>query len=64
MVKRLVDIDDDALTAAQAALGTETTKATVNESLRRAGEPYRRRAERAVGDLAAIDFDDRADAWR
>ena len=64
MVKRLVDIDDDALSAAQAALGTETIKATVNESLRRAGEPLRQQARSAVDALASIDFADRDEAWR
>jgi Arc/MetJ family transcription regulator len=37
MSKRLVDIDDDALTLARAQLGTATIKDTVNEALRRAG---------------------------
>jgi len=37
MAKHLVDIDDDALGAARAQLGTETIKDTVNEALLRAG---------------------------
>lgn len=37
VVKRLIDIDEGALAAAQAELGTSTMKETVNEALRRAG---------------------------
>ena len=35
--KHLVDIDEEALSAARAQLGTDTIKDTVNESLRRVG---------------------------
>lgn len=35
MTKRLIDIDDDLLTAAQASLGTNTYRETVNGALRR-----------------------------
>lgn len=35
MAKRLVDIDEKALAAARAELGTRTLKDTVNEALRR-----------------------------
>lgn len=35
MTKRLIDIDDDLLVQAQAALGTTTYKETVNNALRR-----------------------------
>jgi Arc/MetJ family transcription regulator len=59
MSKRLVDIDDSVLEAAQAELGTATIKATVNEALRRAGEG---RAESIREATAAIS--DRDDAWR
>ncbi|CAN5373506.1 hypothetical protein BH20ACT5_BH20ACT5_19560 [soil metagenome] len=38
MTKRLIDIDDDLLTEAQAALGTDTYKATVNTALRQIAE--------------------------
>ena len=56
MGKHLVDLDDEALSAARAELGTNTIKDTVNEALRRAT------AERAVRIHDA--FDDREDAWR
>ena len=39
MGKRLVDIDESWLEAAQAELGTVTIRATVNEALRLAGAP-------------------------
>lgn len=64
MVKRLVDIDDDALEAARAVLGTDTIKATVNESLRRVGTTRISDIQQAVAALAEIDFEDRSEAWR
>jgi Arc/MetJ family transcription regulator len=64
MTKRLVDIDDDALAAARAALGTPTIKDTVNEALRRVGETRRARVEHALDVLADADLADRDDAWR
>jgi Arc/MetJ family transcription regulator len=36
MTKRLIDVDEAALAAAQAELATPTIKETVNEALRRA----------------------------
>jgi Arc/MetJ family transcription regulator len=44
MTKRLVDIDDDILVEARAALGTTTLKDTVNEALRAAVQSHRQRA--------------------
>ena len=64
MVKRLVDIDDTALSAARAELGTSTIKDTVNEALRRAAAPRQPRVAQALDDLARADLADRADAWR
>jgi Arc/MetJ family transcription regulator len=38
MGKHLVDIDEEALRAARARLGSETIKETVNRALRQAGD--------------------------
>lgn len=64
MSKRLVDIDDTALEAAQAELGTATIKATVNEALRLAGARRAEIVHEALGRLAAAAPFDRVDAWR
>jgi Arc/MetJ family transcription regulator len=64
MSKRLVDIDDSVLEAAQAELGTATIKATVNEALRRAGEGRAEGIRDALDVLASAAFSDREDAWR
>ncbi|MET0852072.1 MAG: hypothetical protein ABW020_13130 [Candidatus Rokuibacteriota bacterium] len=64
MAKRLVDIDDRALAAARAELGTRTLKDTVNEALRRAGARRDRRVVRALETLARARLRDRASAWR
>jgi len=64
MSKRLVDIDDTALQAAQAELGTATIKATVNEALRLAGAKRPEVVREALGRLAAAALSDRDDAWR
>jgi Arc/MetJ family transcription regulator len=64
MSKRLVDIDDTALEAAQAELGTATIKATVNEALRRAGARRAENVREALGVLATAALSDRDDAWR
>ena len=52
MAKRLVDIDEKALAAARAELGTRTLKDTVNEALRRAAPARNRRVARALDTLA------------
>jgi len=64
MSKRLVDIDDSVLEAAQAELGTATIKATVNEALRRAGEGRAEGIREALNVLATAALSDRDDAWR
>lgn len=65
-VKHLIDLDEDALIAARAALGTTTIRATVNEALRRAGvDADRETLIRASLDaLASMPAFDREDAWR
>ena len=64
MAKHLIDLDEEALGAARAELGTSTIKDTVNEALRRATQPRKRRVVAALDVLADAELDDRADAWR
>lgn len=64
MTKRLVEIDDDVLEVARAALGTATITATVNEALRRVGTDHAAAVERACDVLASADLDDRSASWR
>ncbi|HAM02795.1 MAG TPA: hypothetical protein DCQ30_11325 [Acidimicrobiaceae bacterium] len=64
MSKRLVDIDEEALDAARAQLGTETIKDTVNEALRRAGGTREEVVANALDALGAAPLADRAEAWR
>ncbi len=64
MTKRLVDVDDRALAAARAELGTRTLKDTVNEALRRAAPMRNRRVAKALDTLANARLRDRAAAWR
>lgn len=72
MTKRLVDIDDETLEAAQGVLGTTTIKDTVNTAL---GETVRAAQRRERLDRAALtrfaaaskdlsDDEVMADAWR
>lgn len=64
MAKHLIDLDEDALGAARAELGTSTIKDTVNEALRRATSHRRRKVAAALDVLADAELDDRTDAWR
>ena len=64
MAKHLVDIDDDALSAARAQLGTETIKETVNQALRRAGQARSKAVTASLDRLARADLSPRDDAWR
>ena len=64
MGKHLVDIDEKALSAARAELGTETIKATVNEALLAAAFPRAPRVSRALDVLADSALKDRERAWR
>jgi Arc/MetJ family transcription regulator len=54
MTKTLLDVDDDLLAEATAALGTSTKKDTVNEALRLAVETTRERRRSALEDLQRI----------
>ena len=63
-----MDLDEEALAAARAALGTRTLKDTVNTALASIAEQSRRSdifAE-ALTTLASVDFtdEDRTRAWR
>jgi Arc/MetJ family transcription regulator len=64
VAKHLIDLDEDALGAARAELGTTTIKDTVNEALRRATESREGQVAAALDVLAEARLDDRADAWR
>lgn len=68
IMKRLVDIDDEALAAAQLALGTRTMKDTVNQALLAVAKSSARSEsiDAALATLAAVEFTDvdRIDAWR
>jgi Arc/MetJ family transcription regulator len=64
MTKHLVDLDDSALGAARAELGTATIKDTVNEALRRVIAGRDERIRDALDVLASGPDDDRKDAWR
>jgi len=64
MSKHLIDLDEQALGAARAELGTVTIKDTVNEALRRATVHRERRVAEALDVLADASLDDRSAAWR
>ncbi|MDQ3768968.1 MAG: hypothetical protein M3370_05745 [Actinomycetota bacterium] len=64
MAKHLIDLDEDALGAARAELGTITIKDTVNEALRRATALREGQVAAALDVLADAHLGDRADAWR
>jgi Arc/MetJ family transcription regulator len=64
MAKHLIDLDEAALGAARAELGTTTIKDTVNEALRLASAERQDTVRRALDVLAGARLDDRADAWR
>lgn len=64
MTKRLIDVDDVALHAARAELGTRTIKDTVNEALWRAAAARQSKLDQALDVLANADLNDRSTAWR
>jgi Arc/MetJ family transcription regulator len=64
VAKHLVDIDDDALGAAKAQLGTDTIKETVNEALRRVSRGRSKAVAHAIDVLASAKLEERERAWR
>jgi Arc/MetJ family transcription regulator len=64
MAKHLIDIDENALRAARAELGTRTIKETVNRALRQAGDIDRIEVKRSLDRLARAQLAEREDAWR
>lgn len=64
MTKHLVDIDDDALSAARAEMGTDTIKETVNQALRRASGGRTPAVRKAFDALAKAAVEPRENAWR
>jgi Arc/MetJ family transcription regulator len=64
VTKRLIDVDDDALDAARAQLGTTTIKDTVNAALRNAARQRSADLADALSVLAEAELDDRSTAWR
>jgi Arc/MetJ family transcription regulator len=63
MSKHLVDIDEAALAAAQAELGTGSMKETVNEALKRAGAGRDSRVRQALDRLGRRQLPPREEAW-
>ncbi len=63
MSKHLVEIDEQALRAARAELGTETIKETVNKALRRAAGSEAEGVRRALKTLGSANLARREDAW-
>ncbi len=68
MTKKLIDIDEDALTQAREIIGADTMKDTVNQALTEVIRLARRRAHaQRLADMDGLDLDDEsvmADAWR
>jgi Arc/MetJ family transcription regulator len=64
VAKHLIDLDEDALGAAQVELGTTTIKDTVNQALRRATRGREQRVAGALDVLADAELADRSEAWR
>lgn len=64
MAKHLIDVDEDALSAARAELGTATIRDTVNEALRQATAGRSQRVGSALDVLAGACLEDRSEAWR
>ena len=64
MTKRLVEIPDELLVAAQAALGTATMKDTVNQALINSVSEAEQELDKALLFGAAFDTTTRENAWR
>lgn len=64
MAKHLVDIDESALRAARAELGTTTIRDTVNRALRLAAGDREQAVARSLDVLAGARLASREEAWR
>jgi Arc/MetJ family transcription regulator len=64
MTKHLVDIDDQTLAAAKAALGAATIKETVNQALLQVGGEREATVKRSLDALARSEIAPREQAWR
>ena len=64
MAKHLVDVDEKALGAARAELGTRTIKDTVNDALSRVMSGRECRVVAELDVLAEVQLNSRDDAWR
>jgi Arc/MetJ family transcription regulator len=64
MAKHLIDLDEGALSAARAELGTTSIKATVNLALYRATADRELRVSAALDILASAQLEERSEAWR
>jgi Arc/MetJ family transcription regulator len=64
VAKHLIDLDEEALSKAQAELGTGTIRDTVNLALERATSNRHMRVVAALNVLAGTDLEDRSEAWR
>ena len=63
VAKHLIDLDEEALSKAQAELGTATIRDTVNMALERATSNRHMRVVAALDVLASTDLEDRSGAW-
>jgi Arc/MetJ family transcription regulator len=64
VTKHLVDVDDEALSAARAELGTDTIKDTINQALRGVAKDRGGAVKKSLDALAVADLAAREDAWR
>lgn len=64
MTKRLVEIPDELLVAAQAALGTATMKDTINRALINSVTEAEQELEKALRFASTFDTTSRESAWR
>ena len=64
MTKRLVEIPDELLVAAQAALGTATMKDTINQALINSVTEAEQELDKAFLFVASFDTSTRENAWR
>ena len=64
VAKHLIDLDEEALSKAQAELGTATIRDTVNLALERATSNRHIRVVAALDVLAGANLEDRSEAWR